>query len=415
MRTERVARGEESIERINPERFSSQRRTLAGACLAHVLHDGYSDLIYVLLPVWQQQFGLDYAALALVRSLYSGAMAALQLPSGRLAQHLGTRTVLVIGTALSAGGYALAGASGGLLGLCVALLLAGAGSSTQHPLASAAVSRVYGRAARGPLSTYNFAGDLGKASVPALVTFLMTLSSWRGALWVVAVIGAVVALLVRYLLPDTPRSSPGQDAPTATPGGRAKRGKRGFGLLVAIGMLDNAARPAFLIYLPFLLKDKGAALTTVGLAFSLVFIGGALGKAVCGRLAARIGVTGTVVATEAGTAASIVAVVLLPLAPALCLLPALGVMLNGTSSVLYGTVPELAPGGRIERAFAVFYTCALGGSAIAMPLIYGHLGDLVGPGWAAGAAAATAMAVVPLAMLLAPFVGERSVASVPPD
>ncbi len=54
-------------------------------------------------------------------------------------------------------------------------------------------------------------------------------------------------------------------------------------------------------------------------------------------------------------------------------------MLNGTSSVLYGTVPELAPGGRVERAFAIFYTWTLGGSALATPLLYGPLGDAVGP------------------------------------
>ena len=406
MRAEQVA-DEASI--ATSERPLSRRRTLAGACVAHVLHDGYSDLIYVLLPVWQQQFGLDYAALALVRSFYNGALAGLQMPASRLAQRFGIRMVLVVGTALSAAGYAFAGASGGLAGLCVALLLGGAGSSTQHPLASTAVSRAYGHAARGPLGTYNFAGDLGKASIPPLVTFLMTWSSWRGALWVVAVLGAVVALAVRWLLPADRAASPVQDKKAeAAQGGDASQGKRGFGLLVAIGMLDNAARPAFLIYLPFLLSDKGAALTTVGLAFSLVFAGGALGKAVCGRLGAKIGVTGTVVATEAGTAVLIIAVVLLPLAPALCLLPALGVMLNGTSSVLYGTVPELAPAGRVERGFAVFYTWTLGGSALAIPLIYGHLGDLVGPRWSAIAAAATAMAVIPLVLFLAPFLGARS-------
>ncbi len=386
---------------------SSRRRTLAGACLAHVLHDGYSDLIYVLLPVWQREFGLDYAALALVRSFYTGALAGLQMPATRIAQRFGLRAVLLVGTLLSAAGYALAGLSGGLVGLCAALLLGGAGSSTQHPIASAAISRSYGKAARGPLGTYNFAGDIGKASVPPLVTFLMTLTSWRGALWLVAALGALVALLVGWLLPEGRRSDPPPKTPAAKQEGQVSRGKRGFVLLVAIGMLDNAARPAFLIYLPFLLTGKGAALTTVGLAFSLVFVGGAFGKAVCGRLGSRIGVTGTVIATEAGTAAAIVAVVLLPLAPALCLLPALGVMLNGTSSVLYGTVPELAPGGRVERAFAIFYTCTLGGSAVATPLVYGRLGDFVGPVWATGAAAATALGVVPLVLLLAPSIREQ--------
>src|SRR5580692_10329948 len=113
---------------------SRARRTLALAGLAHALHDGFTDMIYVLLPVWQAQFALSYGALAVLRALYVGALAALQVPSGHLARHLNARTVLVLGTVLSAGGYTLAGFSGGLLGLCASLAVAGAGGSTQHPL-----------------------------------------------------------------------------------------------------------------------------------------------------------------------------------------------------------------------------------------------------------------------------------------
>ncbi len=380
-------------------------RTLLVTGLNHALHDGYTDLIYVLLPVWQAEFGLDYAALALLRTLYAGAMAALQIPSSALARLLGTRAVLVLGTALSAGGYALAGFSGSLVGLCLALAIGGAGSSTQHPLASALVARAYGGSARGPLGTYNFTGDLGKAALPPLVGLLLTVWHWRAALWVVAVLGGLVALAVALLLPRA-AAAPDRDASTtdAAIGSRVKR--TGFGLLVSIGVLDGAARPAFLLYLPFLLQGKGAALATVGVALSLVAVGGALGKAACGWLGQRLGVTRTVIATEVATALAILAVVALPLMPALAVLPPLGVVLNGTSSVLYGTVPDLAPGGRVDRAFAWFYTFTLGGSALAIPLLYGHLGDAVGPGWAAVAAAGTALAVVPVMLALAPHLAK---------
>ncbi len=99
----------------------------------HALHDGYTDLIYVLLPVWQAEFGLDYVALALLRSLYNGALAALQMPASRLAQSLGARTVLMLGTLLSALGYAVAGASGGLIGLGIGLLSAGPAAAPSIP------------------------------------------------------------------------------------------------------------------------------------------------------------------------------------------------------------------------------------------------------------------------------------------
>src|SRR5476649_1542721 len=58
----------------------SRSRVLWLSCVAHALHDGYTDMIYVLLPVWQADFGLDYGALALLRGVYAGTMATLQLP-----------------------------------------------------------------------------------------------------------------------------------------------------------------------------------------------------------------------------------------------------------------------------------------------------------------------------------------------
>ncbi len=379
--------------------LSRARRTLALACLAHALHDGLTDMIYVLLPVWQAQFALGYGALAVLRALYVGSLAVLQVPAGHLARHLGARTVLVLGTLLSAAGYGLAGLSGSLLGLCAALALAGAGGSTQHPLASAAVSRAYGAAARAPLGTYNFAGDLGKAALPPTVALLLTAMEWRTALWLVAALGTAVALLIGWLMPRVANPPAASAAPAAA--ARGTPGSGGFALLLAIGVLDSAARMAFLLFLPFILEAKGAPLTTVGLALSLLFIGGALGKAACGWLGARAGLRATVIATECGTAAAILTVLALPLVPSLAVLPLLGVMLNGTSSVLYGTVPELVPAHRIERAFALFYTGVLGSSALA-PVLFGRIGDSAGPNWTAAMAALTALAVVPLMLLLAP-------------
>jgi MFS family permease len=356
-------------------------------------------MIYVLLPVWQAEFSLDYVALAALRGLYVGTLAALQIPSAHLAKRLNARTVLALGTLLSATGCALAGFSGGLVGLCASLALAGTGGSTQHPLASAAVSRTYGAKARGPLGTYNFAGDLGKATLPPFISLLLTVMHWRSTLWVAAGLGLLVAVLIRWLMPPVP--APPTELESISARDRATPGKGGFALLFVIGVLDTAARMGFLLFLPFLLKTKGAALTTVGLALSLVFIGGAFGKAACGWLGARLGLLATVLSTEAGTGAAILALLFLPLGPSLILLPLLGVMLNGTSSVLYGTVPELVATNRIERAFALFYTGILGSSALA-PVLYGRLGDAAGLVWATVAAAVTALAVVPLMLILSP-------------
>ena len=98
---------------------------------------------------------------------------------------------------------------------------------------------------------------------------------------------------------------------------------------------------AFLTFLPFILTAKGASLPTVGLALTLVFAGGAAGKLVCAFIGARIGVVATVCLTEGLTVVGIVGLLPLPLEAALIILPIVGTALNGTSSVLYGSVPDL--------------------------------------------------------------------------
>ena len=106
-------------------------------------------------------------------------------------------------------------------------------------------------------------------------------------------------------------------------------------------------------------------------------------------------------ATEAITALLIFATLFTPLIPMLVLLPLLGVVLNGTSSVLYGTVPELAPGGDTGRAFAIFYTGVIVSGGVA-PIIYGALADHVGQTTGIAAAALTAAVIVPMVAALRP-------------
>lgn len=383
-------------ETSDPAKPERRARVLWASCVAHALHDGYTDMIYVLLPIWQSDFGLSYGALATLRGLYAGTMASLQLPVGRLANRIGSRATLVTGTLLAALGYALAGQSGGLLGLCAALSLSGAGSSTQHPLASGAVSRAYGREARGPLGIYNFSGDLGKAALPAAVALLVTVMPWRHALGLVAALGVAIAATLSWLFPPLQEGVASQ---ATTANGASKVSSTGFKLLFTIGVLDTAVRMGLLTFLPFLMKAKGASTPMVGTALALVFLGGAAGKFVCGWLGARLGVVGTTLATEGGTAILIGIILFTPLTPTLVVLPLLGVMLNGTSSVLYGTVPELAARDRTERAFAIFYTGTIGAGAVA-PVVYGALGDHIGVSGAIAVAALTAASILPVAMFL---------------
>jgi MFS transporter, FSR family, fosmidomycin resistance protein len=384
---------------------ADERRAIGVASGAHVLHDGYTDLIYVMLPLWQAEFGIGYAALGLLRTCYSGTMASLQIPSALLSERLGVPLVLAAGTALSGIGYLIAGASVGFWTLVIALLIGGVGSSTQHPLASALVARAYaGPRAMKALGTYNFAGDIGKMSVPALASLMLVMLPWQPTVAFIGMLGLVVAVAIYFLAPRFPIDAAPAASAEAKPeaaSASAPPNRYGFPLLLAIGMVDSATRMGFLIFLPFILIAKGASLPTVGLALTLVFAGGAVGKLVCAFIGAHIGVIGTVFLTEGLTMLGILALLPLPLEAALFVLPVIGILLNGTSSVLYGSVPELVEPEKRTRMFGIFYTGTIGSGAVA-PALYGLVGDATSPQTALIVVACVCLLTLPLALVLRP-------------
>ena len=387
---------DESEQAVN----SSRRKVLTASCLAHMTNDGITDMLYVFFPVWQQLFSLSFAQVGLMKTLFSGAMAAFQIPAGYLAGGLGLKPILV-GGAMLTGLPLLCGAqTDSLLVLSICLVLGGMGASAQHPLASAAISYVYsGKASRVALSTYNFTGDLGKLLYPALAAFLIARMDWKPSLSILSLTALVAGFVIMGILYSVPlHGSPANKSGSWTVRGSSFM-STAFASLMCIGILDSATRMGFLTFLPFLLLDKGADISILGLALGLIFAGGAAGKLLCGIIAARAGALKTVIITESATAILIFAMVPLPLWGALCLCPFLGVILNGTSSIIYGSVPELTGKEAHSRAFAVLYTATVGAGAVS-PYFYGLLGDWVGVPQAMQAAALIILATVPMTIPL---------------
>jgi FSR family fosmidomycin resistance protein-like MFS transporter len=380
-----------------PDAKRDERRALGVASGAHVLHDGYTDLVWLALPIWQAEFGLSYAAVGFLRTIFSGAMAAFQIPASLIAERIGVAAVLAGGTALCGLCYGLTGASTGFVLLVAALLLGGLGASSQHPLASALVARAFaGPRAITALGTYNFAGDVGKVALPAAASALLLVMPWRPAYALLGCIGIAAGLAIFALTPRFAAEPARVAGAAAQPSGRFKPG---YFLLLAIGAIDSATRAAFLVFLPFLLIAKGASVTTAGFALTLVFLGGAAGKLGCAWISARFGVIGTICVTEALTAAGMVGILLLPLGTSLVLLPVFGVVLNGTSSATYGSVPQFAAPAERNRAFSWFYTGTLGAGAIA-PTIAGFIGDIAGVATTIVIVASLVLLTLPLSLPL---------------
>ena len=360
-----------------------------------------------MLPIWQHEFGLGYAALGLMKTVFSGTLAGFQIPSTFLAERFGAPLVLALGTALAGIGYCLAGLSQGVPLLVAALFVGGLGASTQHPLASSLIAHVFaGTRSLKALGTYNFAGDIGKMTVPAAASLMFVVLPWREAVAMLGGVGVLAAIVIFVPMPRLPAAAAETRKADDAARGAGGAPRFGFPLLLSVGVIDSATRMAFLTFLPFVLTAKGASLPTIGMALTLVFAGGAAGKLVCAFIGARIGAVATVWLTETVTALGIVGLLPLPLDAALVLLPVVGVALNGTSSVLYGSVPDLVAPAKRGRAFGIFYTGTIGAGAVS-PALYGLLGDAVGVPSALMVVAAIVLVTLPLTLALRPALAAR--------
>lgn len=175
--------------------------------------------------------------------------------------------------------------------------------------------------------------------------------------------------------------------------------KKAFFTLSAIGFIDTAVRSALITFLPFLLINKGMQMESVGLALSLLFVGGALGKFVCGILAEKIGIIPSITITEAVTGLGIIYLYGSTLSGIFIFLPVLGIALNGTSSVLYGTVADFVLPTHTPRVFGLFYTAIIIGAALAPP-VFGSLSDVSGVELTIAIIGMTALTTLPLAFVL---------------
>ena len=389
----------------------SRRPVLASCSAAHAAHDGLADALLVLLPLWVQTFGLSLTQTGGLKSLFYAAMTVGQIPSGLISERFGERRLLAIGTLGTAVGWLLLAEADGFRALFIAVLVAGLGSSVQHPLASSLVSGAHrGERVRAALGIYNFAGDAGKAIVPALLAVGIGLVGWRMSSTSCGIAMGIVALGVHLTLQRFLSNERPPESITARPAGWGILNRREFTLLSAISVIDSSSRSGFLLLAPFLMIEKGLPVEHVGYGIMVIFAGGAAGKFACGFLAERLGTIRTIVITEVATVVAIAAAIVAPMSVLWVLLAPIGLALNGTSSALYAAAGELAHEERRARTFGLFYTVTTAASAAA-PVTVGMLGDAVNVTVGTVVVAVWVAGAVPVALALRSRTRGESVAA----
>ena len=350
------------------------RRTLIFASSTHVWSDLFFALYAPLLPLIKNDLNLTFTEVALLKSVYAGASAVLQVPAGFLAERMGEFWLLIGGNIwVAAGliGMALAPGFTLLLGLT---LVGGLGGGTQHPLASAIVSRAYDDKGRATaVGTVNFAGDIGKLLSPVLALVIAVNYGWRVTMLVVGVAAIVYMIMTVFIRRSIDLGHP--DSADNSPQDSDRMIGPGYITLSVVGFLDSATRAAALTFVPFILEDKGFSIPQIFSMLILLLVGGAAGKYLCGRLSEQYGTLELIWITKGIAAGLLVLTIYTPLTLIGPLMIVLGIALNGTSSVLYSTVAQMVPKTRRSRMYGFFYTTNESGSFVA-PLFYGVIADI---------------------------------------
>ena len=357
--------------------------TLGTACAVHALQDGFGATLYVLLPVLAETFGLSYAQVGLIRAAKSGAMMAFELPSGILAERFGARALLVFGLACAGGAYLLLPAAASFAVILAILFVSGLGAAFQHSLSSAVITTTFtGPERRTALGGYNASGDVGKLALASLFTLAIGLGfAWQPVISLFGAAGLALALITLLVLRRISvgtrpvKTAPGTE--TSDKPGWGIRDRTGFAALGTLVFVDIAVQAGFLTFLAFLMAEKQVPTSLAVFAVVLTLAGGIFGKFGCGFLANRLGVRAALITVQCLTAAGILTVLLAPTLIAYFLLPLLGVVLQGSSTITYGSVADMFYEARASRGFAVIYTIASGASVMG-PVIFGVIGDRFG-------------------------------------
>lgn len=163
--------------------------------LAHAISHFSQLMLPVLFPWLKDAFGVSYAELGFLMTVFFVVSCAVQTLSGFWVDRFGPRPVLYVGLsliALACLGYA---ASTSYAMMMMWVVVAGAGNGVFHPVDYTLINRkVSGPRLGHAYSVHGITGNLGWAIAPALLAPLAMYQSWRVALTAAAALVVLVLI-----------------------------------------------------------------------------------------------------------------------------------------------------------------------------------------------------------------------------
>lgn len=168
--------------------------------LAHASSHFSHLMLPLLFPVFMREFGLSYAELGFLMTVFFVVSGLGQAGAGFIVDRFGARRVLFASEALFVLACVLASLAQGYFGLLMVAVVAGLANAPFHPVDFTILNqRVSAPRLGHAFSAHGLTGNLGWAVAPVFLVGLGHVLGWRGAYLAAAVMySAILALLVLY-------------------------------------------------------------------------------------------------------------------------------------------------------------------------------------------------------------------------
>jgi len=259
---------------------------------AHGTSHFFHLVIPSLFPWLMAEFGLSFTRAGTLTTAFFIVSGVGQALAGFAVDRYGAQRVLSAGIALLTLSAFTLSAANGYPGLLAAAVLAGAGNAVFHPADFTVLNRSVSPARLAhAFSAHGVAGNIGWAAAPVCMAGIATAAGWRFAavaaasLGIVA-LGCVVLLRGSLAVPASTHSHAAVDAPASSPFAFLRVGAVWmcfvffFASMMGLSGLQNFA-PSVLNHV------YGLPLTAAASALTVFLLGGAMGIAAGGFLAAR--------------------------------------------------------------------------------------------------------------------------------
>jgi MFS family permease len=177
-------------------------RTLFLMSFGHLVGHWYVGLLMLVLPILKKEFSLSFTEVGLIISARALAGAAGNSVSGFLADLFGTRSRILVASALGGGiCWLLVGFSRLYIFLLVLIPLFTLFNNLWHAPAMSLLSEAYPERRGFALGMHGAAANLGQSAAPLIVGLLVTYLGWRTAVKVNVLPGIFLSLLLVAMMP----------------------------------------------------------------------------------------------------------------------------------------------------------------------------------------------------------------------